>query len=248
MGSHLRNDRRTRDVAWAHARRFACRTGFTADRRTRHAPKPPWPCCRTCCTRSPTTTGRSRLRAESSTSPQLTDHLMNSITVIGGAAGAELPERDPGDSVERQVVAAARPALDAWHRRGLDGTVAFGENEAPARMMAGILSLEFLVHAWDYAMAMGEHGACARLAVGLRDGTGAGRHHAAGPHHRRLRRPGGRGRRRARTGPAGRLHRSPTGRLDTAVGHAVAIQRRANSRNASFSCGAATVTRTPSSP
>ena len=39
MGSHLRNDRRTRDVAWAHAfryaRRFAFRSGFTADRRTR---------------------------------------------------------------------------------------------------------------------------------------------------------------------------------------------------------------------
>ena len=86
---------------------------------------------------------------------KLTDHLMNSITVIGGAAGAELPERDAADSVERQVIAAARPALDAWHRRGLDGTVAFGQNEAPARVMAGILSLEFLIHAWDYAMAMG---------------------------------------------------------------------------------------------
>ncbi len=85
----------------------------------------------------------------------LTDHLMNSITVIGGVAGAELPERDRADSVERQVVAAARPALDAWHRRGLDGTVPFGENEAPAAVMAGVLSLEFLIHAWDYAMAMG---------------------------------------------------------------------------------------------
>ena len=52
-------------------------------------------------------------------------------------------------------VVAARPALDAWHRRGLDGTVKFGDNEAPARVMAGILSLEFLVHAWDYAAAMG---------------------------------------------------------------------------------------------
>ena len=31
----------------------------------------------------------------------------------------------------------------------------FGDNEAPARVMAGILSLEFLVHAWDYAAAMG---------------------------------------------------------------------------------------------
>lgn len=85
----------------------------------------------------------------------LTDHLLNSITLLGRAAGAELPERDPQDSVERQIIAAARPALDAWHRRGLDGTVPFGDNEAPARFMAGILSLEFLVHAWDYAAATG---------------------------------------------------------------------------------------------
>ncbi len=89
---------------------------------------------------------------------KLTDHLMNSITVIGGAAGAELPERDPSDSVERQVVAAARPALDAWHRRGLDGTVTFGKNEAPARMMAGVLS-----HRIPHPR------------LGLRDGHGAAR-------------------------------------------------------------------------
>ncbi|HEX3284269.1 MAG TPA: TIGR03086 family metal-binding protein [Mycobacterium sp.] len=87
----------------------------------------------------------------------LTDHLMNSITVIGSAADAQLPDRDASDSVERQVVAAARPALDAWHRRGLDGTVPFGNGEAPARMMAGVLSLEFLVHAWDYAKSMGRN-------------------------------------------------------------------------------------------
>lgn len=85
----------------------------------------------------------------------LTDHLMNSITVIGGVADADLPERDKNDSVERQVVLAGRPALDAWRRRGLDGTVAFGGNEAPARVMVGVLSLEFLVHAWDYAIAVG---------------------------------------------------------------------------------------------
>ncbi|WP_163747797.1 TIGR03086 family metal-binding protein [Mycolicibacterium helvum] len=84
----------------------------------------------------------------------LTDHLLNSITVLGGAAGAELPERNRDDSVERQIVGAARPALDAWHRRGLDGTVPFGDNEAPAQLMVAILSLEFLVHAWDYASAI----------------------------------------------------------------------------------------------
>jgi len=85
----------------------------------------------------------------------LTDHLLNSITLLGGAAGAQLPERNRDDSVEQQVVGAARPALDAWHRRGLEGTVPFGDNEAPAQFMAAILSLEFLVHAWDYASAIG---------------------------------------------------------------------------------------------
>ena len=86
---------------------------------------------------------------------KLTDHLMNSITTIGGFAGAEFPERDRDDSVERQVVRAARPALDAWHRRGLDGTVPFGQGKGPAALMAGVLSIEFLVHAWDYAAATG---------------------------------------------------------------------------------------------
>ncbi len=35
-------------------------------------------------------------------------------------------------------------------------TVHFGPNEVPAKMMAGILSIEFLIHAWDYASATGQ--------------------------------------------------------------------------------------------
>ncbi|MBO0681144.1 TIGR03086 family protein [Mycolicibacterium sp. S2-37] len=85
----------------------------------------------------------------------LTDHLLKSITLLGGAAGADLPERDSSDSVERQIILAARPTLDAWHRRGMDGSVAIGEREMPAKALVGILSLEFLVHGWDYAAAMG---------------------------------------------------------------------------------------------
>src|SRR5690349_15069989 len=50
---------------------------------------------------------------------QLTDHLLNSISVLGGAAGAVFADRDTAESPERQVIAAARPALDAWHARGL---------------------------------------------------------------------------------------------------------------------------------
>jgi uncharacterized protein (TIGR03086 family) len=83
----------------------------------------------------------------------LTDHLLNSITLLGGAAGAQLPKRDPEDSVERQLIGAARPALDAWHRRGLEDTVSIGTNELPATVAVSILSLELLVHAWDYAAA-----------------------------------------------------------------------------------------------
>lgn len=84
---------------------------------------------------------------------QLTDHLLKSITLLGGAAGAELPERDTDDSVERQVIGAARPALDAWHRRGMNETVTLGPNEIPGAFAVSILSIEFLVHGWDYAAA-----------------------------------------------------------------------------------------------
>jgi uncharacterized protein (TIGR03086 family) len=86
---------------------------------------------------------------------RLTGHLLKSITALGGMVGAEFPEPDQNDSVERQVVGAARPALDAWHRHGLDGNVPFGGREMPAKGACAILSLEFLVHAWDYAGAVG---------------------------------------------------------------------------------------------
>jgi uncharacterized protein (TIGR03086 family) len=84
---------------------------------------------------------------------QLTDHLLNSITLLGGVAGADLPDRNTDYSVEQQVICAARPALDAWHRRGLNDTVTIGTNEIPATFAVSILSVEFLVHGWDYATA-----------------------------------------------------------------------------------------------
>lgn len=84
----------------------------------------------------------------------LTDHLMGSISVLGGAAGAEFSESST-DAVDRRVIPAARSAVDAWHRRGLDGAVSLGPGETPAWIAVGILSVEFLVHGWDYAVAMG---------------------------------------------------------------------------------------------
>ncbi|BBX98284.1 hypothetical protein MLAC_35780 [Mycobacterium lacus] len=86
---------------------------------------------------------------------QLADHLMRSLTIIGGAAGAHSPPRDPDAPLETQVADAAQAALEAWRRRGLDGTVELNSNQVPATVPVGILSLEFLVHAWDFAIATG---------------------------------------------------------------------------------------------
>ena len=85
----------------------------------------------------------------------LGDHLMNSITVIGGAAGADAPPRDRDAPLETQMADAAQAALEAWRRRGMDGTVELNSREVPPAMPVGILSLELLVHAWDFAQATG---------------------------------------------------------------------------------------------
>ncbi|MDT5089367.1 MAG: hypothetical protein QOG47_2074 [Mycobacterium sp.] len=87
---------------------------------------------------------------------QLTEHLVDTITSIGTALGAELPPRDAQDTVERQIIAAGRPTLDAFHRRhGLDGDVTWRGEETPVRTLAGVLSFGLLVHGWDYAVATG---------------------------------------------------------------------------------------------
>lgn len=86
---------------------------------------------------------------------QLADHLIGSITSIGAAAGAQMPPRDASAPLETQVADAAQAALEAWRSRGVQGSVPLGSSEMPAAMMAGVISLEFLVHAWDFATATG---------------------------------------------------------------------------------------------
>jgi uncharacterized protein (TIGR03086 family) len=89
---------------------------------------------------------------------QLAEHLIGSVTYLGAlacdGAGAHA---DPVDGpLETRVASAAQATLEAWHVRGLDGEVKVGPHEMPAGAALGILSIEFLVHAWDFAQATGQ--------------------------------------------------------------------------------------------
>jgi uncharacterized protein (TIGR03086 family) len=79
-------------------------------------------------------------------------HLLGSIAVLGSAAGPAISARDSG-AYEDRVAEASGPALEAWAERGVDGTVHLGSGEVPAALPLGILAIEFLVHAWDCAVA-----------------------------------------------------------------------------------------------
>jgi uncharacterized protein (TIGR03086 family) len=91
------------------------------------------------------------------TMAQLADHLLTGMTRIGAAAGAQMPQRDLDAPLETQVADAADAVLEAWRRKGVEGTVELASTQLPAAAAVGILSLEFLVHAWDFAMATGRH-------------------------------------------------------------------------------------------
>jgi uncharacterized protein (TIGR03086 family) len=86
---------------------------------------------------------------------QLADHLIGSVTAAGGAAGAEFPGTATG-TLEARLAEPAQAAMEAWNARGADGTVKVGTSEMPATTVLGILSIEFLVHAWDFAQATGQ--------------------------------------------------------------------------------------------
>jgi uncharacterized protein (TIGR03086 family) len=87
---------------------------------------------------------------------QLTEHLARSLVSLGGCVGVEVT---PDDDVEREARIAdlAQPVLEGWRRHGLDAMVTLGGgSEFPAEMACRILSLELLVHGWDFARATGQ--------------------------------------------------------------------------------------------
>lgn len=89
------------------------------------------------------------------TAHELVEHLAGSLTQIGRALGADVTDQ-AGAVPEVRIAGLAQPTLEAFARRGTDGTVDMGFAELPATVVAGIINLELLVHAWDFATATGQ--------------------------------------------------------------------------------------------
>ena len=92
---------------------------------------------------------------EDFTAHGLLEHLAASLTGIATALGAPITDRHDA-APEVRIADLAQPLLETFSRRGLGGTIDMGFAELPAPVVAGIVNLELLVHAWDFAQASGQ--------------------------------------------------------------------------------------------
>jgi uncharacterized protein (TIGR03086 family) len=83
---------------------------------------------------------------------QLADHVVGGVSALGAMAGGSVEDASAAP-VESRIADVAQQVLETWRARGLEGSVPFGESEMPATTAAGIMSVEFLVHGWDFATA-----------------------------------------------------------------------------------------------
>jgi uncharacterized protein (TIGR03086 family) len=83
----------------------------------------------------------------------LAGHLVDSVTRISGAAGVAVTA--PGGGAITGLLDAGHNAVAGWRHRGLDGDVSFAGRTMAARDLLGVIGLEFVVHGWDFATAIG---------------------------------------------------------------------------------------------
>lgn len=83
----------------------------------------------------------------------LADHLVGTVTMVGDSAGVDVSVTD-GRPIDVRVADAAETTIEAWRRRGTDGDVVFAGHVTAARLALGVLSIELVVHGWDFAQAL----------------------------------------------------------------------------------------------
>ena len=71
----------------------------------------------------------------------------------GAAAGIHAAAPDSG-FIDQRIQQLTQPILAEWRRRGLADGIVFSGRTLPATLALGILSLELIVHGWDFAVAL----------------------------------------------------------------------------------------------
>lgn len=83
----------------------------------------------------------------------LGEHLIDTISHLGAAAGIQSAIAE-GGSIHQRIQQLTQPILTEWRHRGLAKDVVFAGRTLSTRLALGILSLELLVHGWDFAVAL----------------------------------------------------------------------------------------------
>jgi uncharacterized protein (TIGR03086 family) len=95
----------------------------------------------------------------------LLNHMVGIAQLFDAAARGEEPTINPfgmpediigGDDVQAAYDNATSHAIDAWKKRGLDGTVKIAVGEMPAGAALTICIADELIHGWDLATAIGQ--------------------------------------------------------------------------------------------
>ena len=83
----------------------------------------------------------------------LGEHLIDTISRLAAAAGIQTATPKNG-SLDQRIQQLTQPIVAEWRRRGLADDVVFSGRTLPSHLALGILSLELVVHGWDFAVAL----------------------------------------------------------------------------------------------
>ncbi len=84
----------------------------------------------------------------------LAEHVIDTISRLGAAVGIQAAAPNI-DSIDQRIQQVTEPILAGWHCCGLAGDVVFAGRTLAAHLALGILTLELVVHGWDFAVAIG---------------------------------------------------------------------------------------------